>query len=70
MVLKKNGNKPLNCLPMSCEGDGMFTPNGVERYSIKAIHHDVFACRHLFMSDLTVFDCPFSRIAGVVISRR
>ena len=51
----KNGNKPLNCLPMSCEGDGMFTPRGVERYSIKAIHHDVFAARHLFIKDLTVF---------------
>ena len=50
----KNGNMPLNCLPMSSEGDRMFAPNGVEIYSIKAMCHDVFACRHLFISDLTV----------------
>ena len=39
---------------MSSEGEGMLAPNGVERYSIKAMCHDVFACRHLFISDLTV----------------
>ena len=44
----------LNCLPINSDGDGIFGPKGVERYSSEAICHDVLPAKHCFIRDLTV----------------
>ena len=49
------GKRPLNCLPINSDGEGMLEDKGVERYSSKAVCHKVFAAKHLFIKDLIVF---------------